>query len=64
MHEVGQQASVAVKFVEWFTSRGENYEHNIKIIDRHLRDLVPNEKSLKYSHLTFFEPPATIDPHK
>jgi hypothetical protein len=56
VNELGQHTSVAIKFVDWFTSRGENYEHNIKIIDRHLKDLVPSEKALKYSHLKFFDP--------
>lgn len=32
--------AVAMRFVDWFTSRGENYEHNMKIIDKHLKGLV------------------------
>jgi hypothetical protein len=35
-----ERLSVAMRFVEWFTSRGENYEHNIKIIDKHLKGLI------------------------
>jgi nitrogen fixation/metabolism regulation signal transduction histidine kinase len=53
--EESERTSVAIKFVDWFTARGENYEHNIKIIDRHLRELVPSEEALKYSHLNFLE---------
>jgi hypothetical protein len=28
-HKLG----VAMRFVDWFTSRGENYEHNLKLVD-------------------------------
>ena len=35
-----ERLSVAMRFVEWFTSRGENYEHNLQIIDKHLKGLV------------------------
>jgi hypothetical protein len=31
--------TVAMRFVDWFTSRGENYEHNLKLVDKHLRNL-------------------------
>jgi hypothetical protein len=31
-----------MRFVEWFTSRGENYEHNMKTIDKHLSHLSKN----------------------
>lgn len=34
-----QKLSVAMRFVDWFTSRGENYEHNLKLVDKHLRNL-------------------------
>ncbi len=34
-----------MRFVDWFTSRGENYEHNIRIIDRHLKELVVSDKA-------------------
>lgn len=41
--------AVAMRFVDWFTSRGENYEHNLKVIDKHLHNLVssssPSERS-------------------
>jgi len=32
--------AVAMRFVDWFTSRGENYEHNMKVIDKHLKGLL------------------------
>lgn len=31
--------AVAMRFVDWFTSRGENYEHNLRLVDKHLRNL-------------------------
>lgn len=34
-----EQLGVAVRFVDWFTQRGEHYEHNMKLIDRHLGSL-------------------------
>lgn len=40
-----RRIAVAMKFIEWFTSRGENYDHNIKILDRHLRDLITSDKT-------------------
>ena len=35
-----ERLQVAMRFVEWFTSRGENYEHNIQVIDKHLKGLI------------------------
>jgi hypothetical protein len=35
-----ERLAVAMRFVEWFTSRGECYEHNIKVIDKHLKGLL------------------------
>lgn len=40
-----KRTDVAVRFVEWFMSRGEHYEHNLQIIDKHLKDLVVSERS-------------------
>jgi hypothetical protein len=41
--------AVAMRFVEWFTTRGENYEHNLKLVDKHLGKLAnaadPKERS-------------------
>jgi hypothetical protein len=37
--------SIAMRFVEWFTSRGENYEHNMKTIDKHLSNLAKGPDS-------------------
>jgi hypothetical protein len=34
-----QKTSVAVRFVQWFTERGENYEHNLKVLDKHIGNL-------------------------
>lgn len=35
-----ERLAVAMRFVDWFTSRGENYEHNMKVIDKHLKGLL------------------------
>lgn len=39
MRVEADRLAVAMRFVDWFTSRGENYEHNMKIIDKHLKGL-------------------------
>mmetsp|Transcript_6338 Transcript_6338/g.8865 ORF Transcript_6338/g.8865 Transcript_6338/m.8865 type:complete len:366 (+) Transcript_6338:2-1099(+) len=41
LQEESSKVQVAVRFVEWFTSRGAGYEHNLQAIDRHLQQLVP-----------------------
>lgn len=28
-----------MRFVDWFTERGVNYEHNVKVLDKHLENL-------------------------
>jgi len=33
------RVAIATRFIEWFTTRGENYEHNLKLIDKHLGNL-------------------------
>lgn len=38
-NEIASQLAVALRFIEWFTSRGVNYEYNIGIIDKHLGGL-------------------------
>ena len=30
---------LAVRFVDWFSRRGEAYEHNLRVIDKHLHHL-------------------------
>ena len=40
MQTDSDRLSVAMRFVDWFTNRGENYEHNMRIIDKHLKDLI------------------------
>lgn len=49
-----KRTDIAIRFVEWFTSRGEHYEHNLQILDKHLKDLVVSEKSPRVH--TFFLP--------
>ena len=54
--------SVVTRFVQWFTDRGASYEHNLNIIDGHLKHLIksnvspliqkqPNDNPMKYAHL-------------
>jgi hypothetical protein len=38
--------SIVSRFVQWFTERGDSYEHNLQIIDGHLRNLVKNQSPL------------------
>lgn len=33
------RVGVALRFVSWFTERGEVYEHNMRAIDKHLGTL-------------------------
>lgn len=40
-----KRIDVAVRFAEWFTSRGEHHEHNLQILDKHLKDLLVADKS-------------------
>ena len=39
--------AVALRFVEWFTHRGETYEHNMKLIDKHLHGLATSASDPK-----------------
>ncbi|KAJ1438781.1 hypothetical protein B484DRAFT_444391 [Ochromonadaceae sp. CCMP2298] len=50
-----EKTALAIKFVDWFSSRGENYEHNMQIIDKHLKGLVvsPEGKSSSHVHSYF-----------
>jgi hypothetical protein len=34
-----QKACLASDFVEWFSNKGEAYEQNLAVVDRHLKDL-------------------------
>ena len=43
--EESERIALALRFIDWFTTRGENYEHNLRIIDRHLKDLVTSDKA-------------------
>ena len=33
------QLQIAIRFVEWFTQRGDTYECNMQVIDKHLKQL-------------------------
>ena len=34
-----QKVAVALRFVEWFADRGVSYEHNMRVLDRHIANL-------------------------
>jgi len=37
--DLQRQVDIALRFVEWFSRRGEAYEHNAVAIERHMKDL-------------------------
>lgn len=37
--DLQRQVDIALRFVEWFSRRGEAYEHNAAAIERHMKDL-------------------------
>lgn len=39
LEKTDEKAALAVRFVEWFTERGDAYEHNLQTVDRHLSKL-------------------------
>ena len=46
--EESKRITISIRFIDWFINRGKNYEHNINIIDKHLKDLLyTNDKSAK-----------------
>ena len=38
--DFGDQLSVVLRFIDWFTERGSSYESNANALERNLRDLV------------------------
>jgi hypothetical protein len=50
---------LCMRFIDWFTQRGESYEHNIKLIDKHLEKLTANSNPrdrVPYSNQVRFMP--------
>jgi hypothetical protein len=39
LEKTDEKAALAVRFVDWFTERGDAYEHNLQTVDRHLSKL-------------------------
>lgn len=39
VNEQATMVTVAVRFVDWYTNRGESYEYNLQVIDKHLNGL-------------------------
>lgn len=44
LREAGR-LDVAMRFVAWFSGRGEAYEHNLRAVDKHLRALTEPAKT-------------------
>lgn len=44
------QLQVAMRFIEWFTHRGEIYDYNIKVIDKHLSKLATSSITPQTPH--------------
>jgi hypothetical protein len=44
METTTERMDVAIRFVDWFTNRGEQYEHNIRVIDKHMGNLANNQR--------------------
>jgi hypothetical protein len=51
LEQESSKVAVAMRFVDWFIGRGENYEHNLRVVDKHL------------SNLTSVQGPASRDPY-
>ncbi len=34
-----KQAALAAQFVEWFSSRGEAYQHNLNVVERKIEEV-------------------------
>jgi hypothetical protein len=39
MEEHDHRLDISMRFVDWFTKRGETYECNLQVIDKHLKNL-------------------------
>jgi hypothetical protein len=48
---LSSQVEIALRFVEWFSSRGEAYEHNYQVMEKHLMGLA-NQSKPTYSDFT------------
>ena len=51
LEQESAKVGVAMRFVDWFIGRGENYEHNLRVVDKHL------------SNLTSAQGPSNRDPY-
>jgi hypothetical protein len=45
-----------MKFIEWFTNRGEHYDHNLRILDRHMKDLLVTQDGKQPKVHSYFIP--------
>jgi hypothetical protein len=49
------QLQIALRFVDWFTQRGDTYESNMQVIDKHLKQLATSS----VGGVTGHAPPGT-----
>jgi hypothetical protein len=53
MKEECPKTEVAMRFIDWFSDRGINYEHNLKVLDKHIdklsKDSLSSSKSKPFS---------------
>jgi hypothetical protein len=68
LENANSRLGVAMRFVEWFTSRGENYEHNLRLVDKHLGKLTtasdpkvrnPYEGQVRFTGSSMADGPAS-----
>ena len=43
---LGRKTDVALRFVEWFSAKGEAFEHNAAAVERHLNALASGNRAL------------------
>ncbi len=60
--EDDKKIEIAIRFIDWWTDRGKLYEHNMKIIDRHLEDLVSSKKIPRVHTVHFPENQLRFEP--
>lgn len=49
------KVKISSEFVDWFTQRGEAYEHNMNAVDNHLKELAAQSAESKYYN--YLKPP-------
>lgn len=37
--QIEKQVQIALRFIHWFSSRGQAYDHNFRLVENHLKKL-------------------------